>query len=209
MLAEASVALRWHHQVVTFRALVTVMVRTGLRISEALSLRWDRITLEGTTVIHGKGSTTGVIGFPPEALEAMGRLDRHPRCPFVFVNYRRGKPFDASTVRAWFQTAVEAAGLESVKAQGDIRLVPHILRHSAASMADERGAPLTWIQNMLRHSSPQTTKIYLHREEKDAAIRMARVMSDRKPAKKSPRLTTRLESGTPVYKNSQRKSLLS
>lgn len=181
MLSEAGMALRWHHQVVTFRALVAVMARTGLHISEALSLRWDRLRLDGTAPIIGKGSRAGEIGFPVEAIEAMRQLDRHPRCPFVFVNYKRGNVYNASTVRAWFQVAVKAAGLESVKAKGDFHLVPHILRHSAASMADERGVPLAWIQRMLRHSDPRTTLVYMHREEREAAMRMALLMSDRKP----------------------------
>lgn len=181
MLIEAHRALRWDHQRRNFRAWATVMGKTGTRISEALSIRWDRITLDGATTVIGKGNKPRVIGFPSEALEAMAALDRHPSCPFVFVNWRTGKPYDQSTVRAWFQTAVQAAGLESVKARGDFRLVPHIMRHSAASMADSRGAPLQWIQNMLGHAHPETTLIYLHRDEESAALRMARIMSDRKP----------------------------
>jgi len=184
-LLDASGCLRWKHQQRTFRALVAVMADTGLRISEALGLRWDRITLRGTTSVLGKGAKTRVIGFTPRALEAMGGLDRHVN-PHVFVNWRSGKTYDPSTVRAWFKTAIEAAGLEGVKADGDLALVPHLLRHSFASIADERGAPPRWIQGALGHAHASTTAVYLHRNEADAALRMAAIMGERKPARKSP-----------------------
>lgn len=191
-LITFSTALRWRHQQAAFAALVAVMGDTGLRISEALSLRWDRITLRGTTSVLGKGAKARVVAFTPRALRLLGELDRHPH-PFVFVNWKRGCVFDPSTVRSWFRQVIKAADLEGVKAEGDFALVPHILRHSAASIADERGAPLTWIQGMLGHSVPSTTMLYVHRSESDNAIRMAAIMSGRRPAR-------RIRKSTPIEK---------
>ncbi len=208
-LIDASTCLRWRHQQLAFAALVTVMGDTGLRISEALSLRWDRITLKGVTSVLGKGAKTRVVAFTPRAMEALATLDRHPNTPKVFVNYTTWKPFDASTVRRWFKKAIKFAGLEGVKADGDLALVPHILRHSAASIADERGAPATWIQAMLGHSSLDTTRVYLHRSTQDAALRMAAIMSGRKGPRKSPKLMPTSGMSTSVGKNTSRKSLIS
>lgn len=185
-LLAAGYELRWRHQQLAFRAIVAAMACTGLRISEALSLRWDRITLRGVTSVLGKGAKTRVIAFTPEALREMNMLDRHQWNPLVFVNWRTNKVYNASTVRAWFRQAIELARLEGVKADGDLALVPHILRHSFASIADERGARSEWIQNALGHSEASTTRVYLHRSEANAAIRMARIMSTRKPPRKSP-----------------------
>jgi integrase len=183
-LIDGASSLRWDHPQRAFRALATVMGDTGLRISEALGLRWDRITLRGTTSVLGKGSKTRVVAFTPRALAAMNDLDRHDN-PHVFVNGTTGEPFDASTVRVWFKTAIEAAGLEGVKADGDLALVPHILRHSFASIADERGAQPGWIQQALGHAHASTTAVYLHRNEADAALRMAAIMGDRRPARRA------------------------
>lgn len=183
-LIDAATALRWDHQQRTFAAIATVMGDTGLRISEALGLRWDRITLVGTTSVLGKGSKTRVIGFTPRALAAMQRLGRHAN-PHVFVNWRTGKVFDASTVRVWFGTAIAAAGLEGAKADGDLALVPHILRHSFASIADERGAPPGWIQQALGHVHASTTAVYLHRDDVNAARRMAAIMGERRAPRRS------------------------
>lgn len=171
--------LRWKHQQVVFRALVAVMADTGLRISEALGLRWDRITLRGTTPVTGKGGHTRVVAFTPRAMELLSCLERLAGNPTVFVNWHTGAAFDATTVRDWFKQVIKAAGLEHVKAKGDLSLVPHNLRHSAASIADERGAPLSWIQAMLGHLHASTTMLYLHREEQNAALRMAAIMGKR------------------------------
>lgn len=184
-LIKFASALRWRHQQIAFAALAAVMGDTGLRISEALSLRWDRITLRGTTSVLGKGSKTRVIGFTHRDLELLAALPRHPSNPHVFVNWTTRKTFDPSTVRAWFRGAVSAAGLEGVKIEGDLALVPHNLRHSAASIADERGAPATWIQAMLGHAHLSTTMKYLHRSEADAALRMAAIMGDRKAPRRA------------------------
>jgi len=183
-LVDAARALRWSHQTDAFAALASVMGDTGLRISEALALRWDRITLDGTTSVIGKGSKTRVVGLTPRALAAIGRLERHVN-PHVFVNWRTGRVFNASTVRAWFRQAIAAAQLEGVKADGDLALVPHILRHSFASIADERGAPAGWIQAALGHAHASTTAVYLHRDDVNAARRMAAIMGERRPARRS------------------------
>lgn len=186
-LIDAADSLRWDHQQRTFRALASVMADTGLRISEALSLRWDRLTLRGVTSVVGKGTKTRVIALTPRALAAVSKLDRHQGSPRIFVNFKTWKAWNASTVRSWFRQCIEAARLEGVKADGDLALVPHCLRHSAASIADERGAPATMIQAMLGHSSLKTTENYLHRSKGDAALRMAAIMSGRRPAKSATR----------------------
>jgi site-specific recombinase XerD len=45
-------------------------------------------------------------------------------------------------------------------------IVPHSARHSLASLLEERGVSLRYIQDLLGHSDLQTTKIYLHTTEK-------------------------------------------
>lgn len=177
--------LRWRHQRITFAALVAVMADTGLRISEALGLRWDRITLRGITSVFGKGSKSRIIAFTPRTMAYLARIDRHPNDPRVFLNWRRHTSYNPSTVRSWFRQCIDAAGLHGVKADGDLALVPHVLRHSAASIADERGAPATWISAMLGHSQLSTTQVYLHRSNADAALRMAAIMGERKPPRRA------------------------
>lgn len=184
-LADGARFLRWDHQQRVFRGLVAVMAWTGMRISEALGLRWDRIAVDGSVPVTGKGDKTRILAIPADVADVIAQLERHPESPFVFVNWKTGRPFDAWTVRQWFFDVIDATGLHYVKAKGDRKLVPHMLRHSFASNADARGAPLTLIQRCMGHSSSATTLIYVHREETDAALRMAKIMTVRRSPKRA------------------------
>src|SRR6185295_13422774 len=64
-LVAAASALRWRYQQQAFAGLAAVMGDTGLRISEALGLRWDRITLRGVTSVVGKGSKARIVALTP------------------------------------------------------------------------------------------------------------------------------------------------
>jgi integrase/recombinase XerC len=187
-LIDHAHTLRWDHQQRTFRAIVTVMFDTGLRISEALSLRWDRITLRGTTTVMGKGAKTRIVGFTHRALEAMNSLGRHPDNPHVFVRWKTGKRWSGRAVRLWFADVIDAAGLHHVKVDGDIALVPHLLRHSFASAAEERGATPDLIRTAMGHEKLATTQLYLHKHQQDAAEKMAAIMA---PPRKPPRRSTK------------------
>src|SRR5262245_55705699 len=103
LLLEHAHSLRWDHQQRAFAALVAVMADSGLRISEALSLRWDRITLQGLTSVLGKGTKTRPVVFTSRAMGAIGKLDRHQWNPQVFTNFKTGRRYNPSTVRRWFR----------------------------------------------------------------------------------------------------------
>ena len=184
-LASGARFLRWDVQQRAFRALVALMAWTGMRISEALATRWDRIAVNGSTPVHGKGDKLRILAIPLDVMDLLRELEQHPESPFVFTNWNTGKPFADTTVREWFDTVIDATGLHLVKAKGDRKLVPHILRHSVASNAEERGAPLPLIQHALGHSLAATTAIYLHRDDTNAALKMAKIMTRRKPPRRS------------------------
>jgi len=168
--------LRYHYQQITVRALVCVMADTGARISEAMGLRWDRITLRWTTTVLGKGDKTRPIAFTSRAREALSAIPRHPSSPYVFTNYTSGQRWKTGTVRGWFYRVVDECGLNDICIDGDARIVPHHLRHSFATEADRRGATLTQIQHALGHASAKTTELYLHKDKENNAVEISRIM---------------------------------
>jgi len=180
-------ALKYHTQQIMTRALICVMADTGARISEAMSIRWDRITLRWTTTVLGKGDKLRPIAFTSLAREALMAIPRHPKSPYVFTNWDTAKPYNTGTLREWFYEVVDAAGLNGICVDGDARIVPHHLRHHFATEADKRGAKLTQIQSALGHASVKTTELYLHKSKEDAAVDIARIMEGSRRVRRGPK----------------------
>lgn len=178
-------------------AFVLVAVSTGLRISEVLTLRHDRIGGDGVVTINAaqtKSRRKRIVAVSSRALDAINALPRHAASPFVFWSQSKAGSIAKMTVNRWFRAAVERAGLDAVCAEGDKRLRIHDLRHTHASLADAAGASPTAIRDQLGHRDLRTTERYLHRVHADRALEMAALM-DRKPPKKAP-VTTESENTT-------------
>lgn len=144
------------------RALVYVLYRCQLRISEALSLKPSDICAERgqINVRIGKGLKQRFVSVDPGTLDQiaawmavrsnLGHNGHHP----VFCTLD-GEPVKAAYVRALLPRLARRAGITK-------RVHAHGLRHSGASALLDRGAALSDIQSQLGHSSPSTTDRYLH-----------------------------------------------
>lgn len=142
------------------RALITVMYRTGLRISEALDLRPADVNPERGTirVLHGKGDAARTVGMDDGGMALVQRwMDRraglgHRHGPLFCT--LQGTPLSDSYVRTMLRRIGAKAGIEK-------RVHPHGLRHSlAVDMANE-GVAMHVIQQQLGHKRLSTTDIYL------------------------------------------------
>lgn len=143
------------------RALIVVMWRSGLRVSEALGLEMrDLDRQRGTiTVRHGKGDKTRVVGLDAEAwgyLDAWLAVRRAAglRGPVVFVT-RTGKRVLPSYVRGLVPRLAKKAGIER-------RVHPHALRRAFAYELAESGVAVPVISAALGHESVATTAKYLN-----------------------------------------------
>ena len=76
----------------------------------------------------------------------------------VFISIRGGK-LSSERLREIVKTRAKLAGL-------DVRMYPHLLRHSFATHLLQNGADLRVIQEMLGHADISTTQIYTHVEQK-------------------------------------------
>jgi site-specific recombinase XerD len=142
------------------RALIAVMYRAGLRVSEALALRpTDVNTTDGTLrVLHGKGDKARTVGLDAGALDAVARwMDK--RRGFGFRNgplfcTLAGSPLSAGYVRDMLKRQRAKAGIEK-------RVHPHGLRHTHAAELVREGVPINVIRDQLGHSSLAVTDRYL------------------------------------------------
>jgi integrase/recombinase XerC len=138
-------------------ALLTLLYGAGLRISEALSLKFGDVPLGEGLVITGKGRKERVVPLLPVIREAIAAYAK--QIPFtlspkdaVFVS-RRGKPMNAREAQALMQNLRGRLGLSE-------RATPHALRHSFATHLLQNGGDLRSVQELLGHASLSTTQAY-------------------------------------------------
>jgi integrase/recombinase XerD len=145
------------------RALVELLYGAGLRVSEAVGLEKNGVSVEERVVrVVGKGSKERLVPLGRPAAEAVRRylalgrphLDRRYR-PELFLNARGGALTRAGAFLILRKLA-DRAGLEPG------RVHPHLLRHSFATHLLEGGADLRSVQEMLGHADLGTTERYTH-----------------------------------------------
>ena len=114
------------------RALITLLYRGGLRISEALALRPADVDPDRGTVriMDGKGHKPRTVGLDPGAMATVQRwADKRREAGIrsrVLLCTLVGGPMSPQYARAMLARAAARAGIER-------RVVPHQLRHTHAA----------------------------------------------------------------------------
>lgn len=133
-----------------------LLAGTGMRLGEALSLRWEDVSFAAGTVHvrEGKSDTsTRTIPLPAWAQEA---LEDHQNASgehrgLVF-HTATGRPLDGRNVHRWYKALLEEAGVE------DRRL--HDLRHTFATRVLEQTGNLQVVSELLGHASISITSAF-------------------------------------------------
>jgi site-specific recombinase XerD len=144
------------------RAVIVVLWRAGLRISEALALSESDLDRErgAVTVRHGKGGKRREVGMDRWAWEQLDpwlALRRALPVGALFCVLRgpaRGRPCAPAGIRGQLRAAAESAGVRR-------RFAPHQLRHAHAVEMSREGVPLLVIQRQLGHADLGITSAYL------------------------------------------------
>jgi site-specific recombinase XerD len=152
------------------RALIVILWRSGLRISEALALlESDLDPGRGAILVRrGKGGKRREVGMDHWGWEQLQpRLTRRTDLPVgslfcVIHGQSRGRPWSASAVRTQLRHLAPDADVRR-------RFAPHQLRHARAVEMAREGVPLMIIQRQLGHANLGVTSIYLQRID-DAEI---------------------------------------
>jgi len=141
-------------------ALLELLYSSGLRISEALNIKFQDIEIKNKLVkVIGKGRKQRVVPIGGAAISAIEnylilRKKIINSNEFLFVT-RTGRQFSANA--AWKMVHKKMQHITTVKKKS-----PHVLRHSFATHLLDNGAELTAVSEMLGHSSVATTQIYTH-----------------------------------------------
>jgi integrase/recombinase XerD len=158
------------------RALMELLYAAGLRVSEALRLDAEDLSLDGSFVrVIGKGDRERLVPVGDIALAWLRRYLEEVRPAWLSIapgtssggsagGSARGGPVfltprgrRLARQQAWtiVKRAAVAAGL------GD-RVSPHTFRHSFATHLLEGGADLRVVQELLGHATISTTQLYTH-----------------------------------------------
>lgn len=144
------------------QALLMLMFASGLRASEVVNLTFNQVDFDNRIMkISGKGNKDRLVPFTNSAKEAMLNYINGLRkdllkedTKYIFLNSKGNK----MTVRGLEYI------LDEIEAKTGLygKIHPHMLRHSFATKMLNRGADLRTIQELLGHSSIETTSIYTH-----------------------------------------------
>lgn len=146
------------------RALLEVIYSTGMRVSEAINLRLDDLSLETNEVrCVGRGNRERMAPLLPRAVAALRdylaqarmELAGNNTTDYVFLNPQGAK---LTRQAVWLITRqyAKSAGID-----GDV--TPHTLRHSRAAHMLNSGQDARRVQEWLGHANLATTQMYRQR----------------------------------------------
>ena len=162
----------WPLRPQVFTTLFGLLASSGVRVSEALALRFEHVTSDGLVIRKAKFNKSRLVPLHETAVSALGRyLERRRRASrvsdYVFISPKGGR-LPAPTVSKTFLHLVRHAGLRSGPGTPGPRI--HDLRHTFAVRALEAcpqgGSPVGWhmraLSTYLGHRNVADTCWYLH-----------------------------------------------
>jgi integrase/recombinase XerD len=149
------------------RAVIYILLYTGLRVDELAKLTWRKLKLierKGTITVQGKGDKTRLVPIVPKvraALEVLG-LAEHRGTDQRIVQGQRG-PLHCRAIQA----IVEKFGINA-----------HMLRHTFAHNFLKAGGGLEQLADILGHEDLETTRRYVIPSTGDLQVAMERMGAD-------------------------------
>ena len=140
-----------------------IMLKAGLRASEATALRPEHIDLmSGKLMVReGKGAKDRTLWVGEEVLgelqEWMDRRREEAEASDFLLPTRKGTEVATSHLRRSVKRYARKAGIEEVD-----RVSPHTLRHTFATRLYRETGNIRMVQKALGHSDLSTTMVYTH-----------------------------------------------
>ena len=135
---------------VLYILILKLIYLSGLRISEALNLKWSDINHQDNSIyVYGKGSKERKVFIINDYLVQLKNLEKNNQYTFT-INQKK---ISTRSVNKFLQNCYDNSLIKN-------KLSSHIFRHSFATTMLENNADIRHIQKLLGHSSISTTEIY-------------------------------------------------
>ncbi len=153
------------------RALLSLLLTTGLKTAEAAALTRDQLSTAGELRLGARGLRPELVTLPKECLADLQQYlsARDDSSPALFVRHDRARgsanqPLTPRSVQRILEHYRKAANITS-------RLTPGTLRHTFAARLLKQGVPAATISQTLGHQSQSTLKLYRYlRPEASAGV---------------------------------------
>lgn len=149
------------------QAILELLYASGMRASELVSVKGVDVDFRSMTIrVFGKGRKERIVPFSEVAADAIRDYQKNLRP--ILQQRNTGDRKDMELFLNAHGKKLTVRGLEYIlkvveeKTGMYLGLHPHELRHSFATHLLENGADLRMIQEMLGHSTIDTTQVYTH-----------------------------------------------
>ena len=142
--------------------ILEMLYSTGIRVGEIVNVELSNISIIDKTIkISGKGNKERIVYFGSRCLELLklylknsyNRLNVN-NLKYLFLS-KTGKKISDREIRKIVDDASIIAGI-------DMKISPHVLRHTFATHMLTEGADLRSVQELLGHENLSTTQVYTH-----------------------------------------------
>lgn len=142
--------------------ILEILYSTGIRVSEICNIKLADLSINNKTIkINGKGNKERIVYFGSICLELL-RLylkNSYNKLNINNLDYlllsKTGRKINEREIRYIVDDAARITNL-------DVKLSPHVLRHTFATHMLNYGADLRSVQELLGHENLSTTQIYTH-----------------------------------------------